>query len=77
MSNDGSLFAADKRYIKDGHVLFVNYPSKLRTINKQLLLYDLNAIVTAVGGGLGMLLGFSFLSLGFGMVDSLVLRQTE
>ncbi len=51
------------------HVLYVHFPSTFETLYKEFYIYDGNAIISAVGGALGLFLGFSCLSLLLSGID--------
>ena len=39
---------------------FKIHPGRIRTFDKQLLVYDANDMIGSIGGSLGLFLGFSF-----------------
>ena len=45
------------------------YKGNSYDLQKEQLLYDLNSIVAAVGGSLGLFLGFSFLDFAFRVIE--------
>lgn len=47
----------------DGIDVFPHFESSLVILNEQYVVYDLPSFVSAVGGGLGLFLGFSCLSI--------------
>ena len=47
----------------DKWITYVSYASDLEVISEEFYLYDVNAIISSVGGGLGMFLGVSCLGL--------------
>ena len=40
-------------------ILYISFSTDLEVISEEFFLYDANAIISAVGGGLGMFLGVS------------------
>ncbi len=49
--------------IHDGFEIYMFFPSGIVAESEQYYLYDLASVVSAVGGGLGLFLGFSCLAL--------------
>ncbi len=45
--------------MSSGWGFYVTFPGTVKTVSEEFFVYDLNAIVSAVGGGLGMFLGVS------------------
>ncbi len=58
-----ALPGAGQARVHDGFEIFVFFPSGIVVENEQYYLYDLASVVSAVGGGLGLFLGFSCLAL--------------
>ena len=56
------VFPAQDWYVKDGWIIFLSYLDSLLVKEVEYLVYDFNGIVAAVGGGLGLFLGFSVFS---------------
>jgi hypothetical protein len=48
-------------YLTDSRIQYISYSGDLEIISQEFFLYDANAIISAVGGGLGMFLGVSCL----------------
>ena len=51
---------------KDYHTLFISIASALKTNHKEYYMYDFTAIVSSLGGGIGIFLGYSC----FGVISS-------
>ena len=49
-------------YRENKSCIFVQNPDNLKAVKEQYLIYDGPAIISAVGGGLGLFLGFSCFS---------------
>ena len=49
-------------YDENGWTIFLSYLDSLAVKEVEYLVYDFNGIVAAVGGGLGLFLGFSVFS---------------
>ena len=54
----GSIF-----HNTEGYVIFVHFPTVLVVDHEQYFIHDFVSIVSAVGGGLGLFLGFSCFSI--------------
>ncbi len=52
------------------HVVYVHFPSTFETLLKEYYIYDEVAIVSAVGGALGLFLGFSCLSVMLSAIEA-------
>ena len=50
-------------YNSDGYVVFLHFPNMMVIDHEQYVIYDFVSIVSAVGGGLGLFLGFSCFSI--------------
>ena len=59
---DSQLDLKEPLFLKTGKTLanFELEANKIRSIEKEVLVYDLNDVIGAVGGSLGLFLGFSF-----------------
>ncbi len=58
-----SPLAGDIWYKSGANLVFLYFPESLSVIKEQIPIYDQEAIVASVGGGLGLFLGFSCLRL--------------
>ena len=52
---------------------FKIHPGRIRTFDKQLLVYDANDMIGSIGGSLGLFLGFSF----FGIISTFIDKFLE
>ena len=52
-------------------ILLMYYASDHHTIKEEYLVFDFNAIIVALGGSLGLFLGFSFFQCGMTIVDNI------
>ena len=52
---------------------FKIHPGRIRTFDKQLLVYDANDMIGSIGGSLGLFLGFSF----FGIISTFIDKLLE
>ena len=50
--------------------------NKIRSIEKEVLVYDLNDVIGAVGGSMGLFLGFSFFDVISKSLDNLFMLTT-
>ena len=69
--------SGDDYYKEGANTVFLHFPSRIVEINQEFPTYDLNSIVSAIGGGLGMLLGFSFLDCSSRLVDRCFERRSS
>ena len=61
--------ANSARYMERGWSLFLAFSQEYETVSEEYQIYDFNGIVSAVGGGLGLFLGFSCFSLASALVS--------
>ena len=64
-------------YSHGHHVLYAHFPTTMETIHTEFYIYDWVAIISEVGGALGLFLGFSCLSVALGGVDRVVERVNK
>ena len=55
-----------------GFLVYVHYPTSVETQSEQYFLLNLASVVSSVGGGLGLFLGFSCLALATKLIDAVV-----
>ena len=70
---------ADRQYLKKGQTLahFELEKNHVRRIEKEVLVYDTNDMIGAVGGSLGLFLGFSFFDVISKCLDNLILPLVD
>ena len=73
---DSQLDLKEPLFLKMGQTLanFELVANEIRGIEKEVLVYDLNDVIGAVGGSLGLFLGFSFFDVISKSLDNLVMR---
>ena len=72
---DSRLELRESRYAeKDGQNDFELIMNNIRKIEKQVLVYDTTDVIGAIGGSLGLFLGFSFFDVISKCLDSLIMR---
>ena len=73
---DSQLDLKEPLFLKMGQTLanFELVANEIRGIEKEVLAYDLNDVIGAVGGSLGLFLGFSFFDVISKSLDNLVMR---
>ena len=71
---DSLLDLKEPLYLKTGQTLanFELVKNNVRRIEKEVLVYDINDVIGAVGGSLGLFLGFSFFDVISKCLDNLI-----
>ena len=75
---DSKLDLKEPLFLKTGQSLakFQLVANKIRSIEKEVLVYDLNDVIGAVGGSMGLFLGFSFFDVISKSLDNLFMLTT-
>ena len=75
---DSLLDLKEPLILKTGESLanFELIANKIRSIEKEVLVYDLNDVIGAVGGSMGLFLGFSFFDVISKSLDNLIMLTT-
>ena len=73
---DSQLELREPMYLKTGQTLanFELIMNSIRKIEKQVLVYDTTDLIGAIGGSLGLFLGFSFFDVISKCLDNLIMR---
>ena len=76
---DSQLDLVESLFLKTGETLanIELQKNNIRRIEKEILVYDTNDVIGAVGGSLGLFLGFSFFDVISKCLDNLIIRLTK
>lgn len=68
---------ANRWHVPNGYMIFLSFHDGMLIREEEYFVYDFNAIVAAVGGGLGLFLGFSVLSVAMKLISCFALHPLQ